>query len=369
VERKGGRVLDLRRLRLLRELKIRGTLAGVAEALTFSPSAVSQQLALLEKEVGVELLQKVGRRVQLTAQAEILVEHTGHVLDRLEAAEAAVTASLTTVSGTVRVAVFQSAAHAVIPQALTILSDEYPELRVEITEREPEEGLFEVAARDFDLVIAEQYPGHTRAHLPGLDRMNLATDALRLAVPPASVSHGVAGPRVAGPGVVGPASDAPASDSPGTDSPGTDSPALPFRARAAGLPAARAEVRSATSLGDSIGSLAGTAGLAWVMEPEGTASRQWATQLCRSAGFEPDVRFETADLIAHIRLIQSGNAVGILPDLVWAGEQPTVRLIDLPDAPHRTIFSAARLSSAGRPGVVAVRDALGRAVLQVTTAD
>jgi DNA-binding transcriptional LysR family regulator len=314
-------MLDLRRLRLLRELKIRGTLAGVAEALAYSPSAVSQQLALLEKEAGVELLQKVGRRVQLTAQAEILVEHTSHLLDRLEVAEAEVAASLTTVSGAVRVAVFQSAAHAVIPQALTILSDEFPDLRVEITEREPEEGLFEVSARDFDLVIAEQYPGHTRAHLPGLDRVNLATDALRLALPAASAG----GP----------------------------------------VPPARPGNLSATGLGGGIRSLADTAGLPWVMEPAGTASRQWATQLCRSAGFEPDVRFETADLVAHIRLIQSGNAVGILPDLVWAGEQPAVRLLDLPDAPHRTVFTAARRSSAERPGVVAVRDALSRAVAQV----
>lgn len=296
-------MLDVRRLRLLRELKIRGTLAGVAEALSYSPSAVSQQLALLEKEAGVELLQKVGRRVQLTPQAEILVEHTTHLLERLEAAEADMTASLTTVSGTVRVAVFQSAAHAVIPQALTLLAEEFPELRVEITEREPEAGLFEVSARDFDLVIAEQYPGHTRAHWPDLDRVNLASDALRLAVP-----RKRAGRRVA----------------------------------------------AAT--------LEGAALLPWVMEPAGTASRQWATQLCRSAGFEPDVRFETADLIAHIRLIETGNAVGILPDLLWAGEKPTVRLLELPGSPRRTVFSAARRSSASRPGVLAVRDALARAV-------
>jgi DNA-binding transcriptional LysR family regulator len=345
-------MLDVRRLRLLRELKIRGTLAGVAEALAYSPSAVSQQLALLEKEVGVELLQKVGRRVQLTAQAEILVEHTSHLLDRLEVAEAEVTASLTTVSGTVRVAVFQSAAHAVIPQALTILGSEFPGLRVEITEREPEAGLFEVAARDFDLVIAEQYPGHTRAHLPGLDRANLATDALRLALPPASAARGALA----------------AADHPGADALATGPLTLRIPARAEGLPSARAGKVSATGRRGGIDTLADTAALPWVMEPTGTASRQWATQLCRSAGFEPDVRFETADLIAHIRLIQSGNAVGILPDLVWSGEPPTVRLLDLPHAPHRTIFSAARLSSAGRPGVVAVRDALKRAVLQVTDA-
>ena len=66
-------MLDVRRLRLLRELSIRGTLAEVAEALQYSPSSVSQQLALLEKEVGVELLRKTGRRVQLTPQAEVLV--------------------------------------------------------------------------------------------------------------------------------------------------------------------------------------------------------------------------------------------------------------------------------------------------------
>ncbi|TFD20077.1 LysR family transcriptional regulator [Cryobacterium sp. TMT4-10] len=298
-------MLDVKRLRLLRELKIRGTLAGVAEALSYSPSAVSQQLALLEKEAGVELLQRVGRRVRLTPQAEILVEHTTHLLERLEVAEADMTASLTTVSGTVRVAVFQSAAHAVIPQALTLLAEEFPDLRVEITEREPEAGLFEVSARDFDLVIAEQYPGHTRAHRPDLDRVNLASDALRLAVP-----H------------------------------------------------ARDGRHAAAALEDA-------ATLPWVMEPEGTASRQWATQLCRSAGFEPDVRFETADLIAHIRLIESGNAVGILPDLVWAGSATTLRLVDLPGLPQRTVFTAARRSRASRPGVLAVREALGRAVALV----
>lgn len=312
-------MLDVRRLRLLRELQIRGTLAGVADALAFSPSAVSQQLSLLEKEVGVPLLLKVGRRVQLTPQAEILVAHTTHVLERLELAEAEMTASVTTVSGSVRVAVFQSAAHAVIPRALTALATDYPELRVEITEREPELGLFEVSARDFDLVIAEQYPGHTRPHRADLDRVPLATDALRLAVPDSRTASIVSSG---------------ASDSPSSN---------PVSA-----------------------TLAGAAGLPWVMEPEHTASRQWATQLCRAAGFEPDVRFETADLVAHIRLIESGNAVGILPDLVWAGAAPSVTLVDLPGHPKRTVFTAARRSSAERPSVRAVRAALASAVALVS---
>jgi DNA-binding transcriptional LysR family regulator len=290
-------MLDMRRLRLLREVQLRGTLADVAEALSYSPSSVSQQLAQLEREAGVKLLQKSGRRVLLTPQGELLATRASELLDGLERAEAELATSLDAVTGTVRLAVFQSAAHAVIPEALSLLRVEHPQLRVEIVEREPEAGLFDLAARDFDLVLAEQYPGHTRPHLVDLDREFLATDVLRLALPPASAATSLA-----------------------------DASTLPF-----------------------------------VMEPEGTVARLWATQLCRAAGFEPDVRFETADLIAHIRLIESGNAVGMLPDLVWSGRKPGLRLVDLPGTPSRTVFTSARRVSAARPAVTAVRGALARA--------
>ena len=303
-------MLDVRRLRLLVELRDRGTLTAVAEALSYSPSSVSQQLSQLEREAGVPLLVQVGRRVQLTPQAELLVEHARAVLDRLEQAESDVARSLTSVGGTVRIAVFQSAAHAVVPQALTLLRAEHPQLRVEVTEREPDEGLFEVSARDFDLVIAEQYPGHTRAHRAELDRVHLAADTIRLALPP----HPARG-----------------------------------RADASGSP------------------LAAASALPWVLEPEGTASRQWAEQLCRDAGFEPDVRFETADLMAHIRLIRSGNAAGLLPDLVWAGEAPSVTLVDLPGHPEREVFTSTRQAAAARPAVMACRDALTRAARATAT--
>lgn len=295
-------MLDLRRLRILRELQVRGTLAEVARALSFSPSAVSQQLSQLEREVGAPLTERSGRRVRLTAQGELLAGRAGDAIAVLESAEAELAASTTIVGGTVRVAVFQSAAHAVLPAALSIVREEHPLLRVEVTERAPEQGLFEVSARDFDLVIAEQYPGHARAALPELDRVPLANDVIRFGVGPATRAR----PRYA----------------------------------------TLAEARDAV----------------WVMEPAGTASRQWATQLCRAAGFEPDVRFETADLTAHIRLIGSGNAVGLLPDLMWAGERPRVRLVDLPRSPHREVFTSTRHSNADRPAVRAVRDALARAV-------
>ncbi|HST72067.1 MAG TPA: LysR substrate-binding domain-containing protein [Kocuria rosea] len=290
-------MLDVRRLRLLRELKLRGTLAEVAAALNFSPSSVSQQLALLEKEAGVELLRKSGRRVQLTPQAEILVEHTAELLRTLERAESDLAASLTAVTGTVRVAVFQSAALALMPEMLTLVSGRHPEVRVEMVQREPETALRETWERDFDLVVAEQYPGHAAPHHPGLDRRTLTTDAIRLAVPPDS------------------------------------------------------EVRPSVTLEM-------TRELPWVMEPRGAASRHWAEQACRRAGFEPDVRYETADLQTQTRLIASGNAVGFMPDLLWAGDRAPCRLLDLPEAPRRTMFTSVREASAHRPAILAVRRVL-----------
>jgi DNA-binding transcriptional LysR family regulator len=281
-------MLDVRRLRLLREVQIRGTLAEVATALNFSPSSVSQQLTLLEQETGVELLRKVGRRVQLTPQAEILVEHTAALLDVLERAEADLTASLATVSGTVRVAVFQSAALALMPAALTSMRREYPDVRIEMVQREPETALRETWARDFDMVVAEQYPAHAAPHHPGLDKVDLTTDAIRLAVPPR------------------------------------------------GMLAGQVDVSSIAEARD----------LPWVMEPHGAASRHFAEQL------------QTADLQAQIRLIASGNAVGLMPDLVWAGGESTCRLVELPDKPRRTIFTSVRRSGTRYPAVSAFRSAL-----------
>lgn len=106
----------------LRELKHRGTLASVARALSYSPSSIPQQLSQLETEVGVELLEPLGRRVRLTPQAEIRIAHTEAVLERLERAEADIAASLTGLTGTLRIASFQTAL-ALVPAALTLLRD------------------------------------------------------------------------------------------------------------------------------------------------------------------------------------------------------------------------------------------------------
>ncbi|UUT34584.1 LysR substrate-binding domain-containing protein [Microbacterium elymi] len=181
-----------------------------------------------------------------------------------------------------RVAVMQTAAQAILAPALSILADTEPSLRVEVAEVPPEEGLFELSARRFDLVIAEQYPGSAREHRADLDRVVIGRDPIRLALPPQ----------------------------------------------------------------DDARALARLADRAWAMEPRGTAARRWAVEQCRAAGFEPDVRFEIADLTAQVRLIAAGHAVGMLPDLVWTAVAPTATLVDLPGAPARELFTAARRSTA-----------------------
>ncbi|MGN7949850.1 LysR substrate-binding domain-containing protein [Microbacterium sp. 22215] len=304
-------MLDVNRLRMLVELSRRGTLSAVADAFSYSKASVSQQLSALEREVGVPLLRRVGRGVQFTPQGNVLVAEAIGILDQLEHAEVAVAESLTEVTGTVHIAVFQSTAHSLLPGALNALREQHPALRVEVTESDPETGLVGVSSRDFDLILAEQYPGRTRPIHADLDRVVLVHDSIALA-------------------------------------------------RRPGTPET-ADATAADADADATAALWSTRDEPWVLEPAGTASRAWAEQLCRTAGFEPDVRFEVADLTAHVRLIRAGLAVGLLPELVWAGEPPTVALTPLPDEPRREIFSSARRVSAAAPSIRAVRRALASA--------
>ncbi|HEX4246753.1 MAG TPA: LysR substrate-binding domain-containing protein [Pseudonocardia sp.] len=297
-------MFDLHRLRLLRELKHRGTLASVARALSYSPSSISQQLSQLETEVGVQLLEPLGRRVRLTPQAEILIAHTEAVLERLEQAEADIAASLTGLTGTLRIASFQTVALALVPTAVTLLREAHPGLRVHLTQAEPERALPALLARDFDLVIAEEYPGHPNARPAELEQERLCEDALRLAVPEEAAPD----------------------------------PADPREA------------------------LRALADHPWVMEPRDTPPGRWAMALCRNAGFEPDIRFESSDLLLHLRLVELGHAAALLPDLVWGGRPPTVTLRPLPAGQGaRTVVTVARRGRGRHPAIRACRQALAAA--------
>ncbi len=174
-------MLDLHRLRLLRELHRRGTITAVAQALSYSPSAVSQQLAPLERETGVRLLEPAGRPVRLTAQADLLVQHADVLLAEMERAESALARSLEETGGTLRVAAFRTAVLTLIPIAITRLQSPHPNLRVEVTELEPDLALPALVSGDFDLVLGEEYPGHPLPQLAGTSRLDLFTDELLLA--------------------------------------------------------------------------------------------------------------------------------------------------------------------------------------------
>lgn len=301
-------MLEMKRLRLLWELHARGTIAAVAEALNYSPSAVSQQLALLEREAGVLLLRKSGRTLELTAAAEGLVRETEELLAGLERAESGLRAADPEITDTLRIGVFQTAVLAIMPQVLRRLRVAHPKLRIEMVQHEPGLALRETWARGFDLVVAEQYPGHAAPHFAGLDREPLTQDPISLALPPAG---------------------------------------------------------SGDAAFDAAESLADTVDLPWVMEPHPAASRHWAEQTCRTAGFEPDVRYETADLQAHLRLVESGNAVALLPGLVHAARTPRVRLAKLRGRPTRTVFTAAREASGGSAALRVLREVLAEEAVRL----
>src|SRR5215210_6322082 len=185
-------MLELRRLRLLSELHARGTIAAVADALQFTPSAVSQQLAMLEREAGVPLIERAGRGVRLTDPGLVLVEHAEALLERTARAEAELAAAAGTVAGRGRIAGFESVALQLALPAIESLAREAPGLRCELSELEPEEALPMLALGDLDLVLADEWE-HQPQKLPdGVERHDLLSDPVRLALPgrhPVARSH------------------------------------------------------------------------------------------------------------------------------------------------------------------------------------
>src|SRR5215208_1971627 len=176
-------MLDLRRLRLLRELNERGTIAAVAEALQFTPSAVSQQLAQLEREAGVPLLERAGRGVRLTDAALVLVDHAEGLLERAALAEADLAAAAGSVSGRGRIAGFQSVSRHLALPAMKALARDAPQLRCEMIEAEPEEALPALALGDIDLVLGDEWQ-HQPVRLPaGVERRELIREQVRVVLP------------------------------------------------------------------------------------------------------------------------------------------------------------------------------------------
>ena len=185
-------MLSPRRLLVLREFVAQGTIAGAAEALAFTPSAISQQLAQLQREAGVELFRRSGRRLELTDAGRMLAERAGGVLGELEALEADLASLAGQVRGLVRLASFQTATRALVMPALPRLAAAHPELRVELIELEAEESLPVLARGGVDIAIAEEYehaPRPRRHPLRRHVRPRVPGGGLRASRPPPCERH------------------------------------------------------------------------------------------------------------------------------------------------------------------------------------
>jgi DNA-binding transcriptional LysR family regulator len=177
-------MLDLRRLRLLSELSRRGTIAEVAAVVGYTPSAVSQSLAQLERETGVALLERDGRRVRLTPAAHGLVAATDRVLAELDAAEAELAAEHETVRGDVVIGAFPSAAAGLVAPAVAELADRHPELSCSVREHEPEDGIPLLRSGALDLLVSETYDEVPGAPAGGLETHRLLAEPLLLVTGP-----------------------------------------------------------------------------------------------------------------------------------------------------------------------------------------
>ena len=300
-----GFMLDVRRLRLLRELHERGTVTAVAEALAYTPSAVSQQLATLEREAGVPLMEREGRRLRLTDAGRGLVEHASAVIARLELAESELAAAAgEEVAGRVRVAAFQTAASNLVLPLLGTVPERHPKLRLELLEMEAEDGLELLRRGQVDLVLAEEYDYAPRPCNPSLVLRALCRDPLVLVLPD---THALAA---------------------------ADPETVP---------------------------LAALAGEAWATPRSGTAFDESIVRACRAlGGFEPDRRHRSNDLAVLEQLVAAGEAVALFPSLGRPGRVPGVAVRHVAEAPlDRSIFLAVRRGSAGRATLAAVADALG----------
>jgi DNA-binding transcriptional LysR family regulator len=294
-------MLDVRRLRVLRELAARGTIAATADALGYTAPAVSQQLAALEREAGVALLERNGRRRRLTPAGAELVARTEGILRELEEAEAALERTVTHVAGVLRCAGFPSAHRALLPPAIAVLAERHPDLRIVTEELEPEDSVPALKLGELDLVLAQEYVFAPTPADPALERTDLVEDRLRLALP---ASH----------------------------------------------PLARA--------GDGPLDVAALESEPWIAGREGTLCHLVVIHAARRAGYEPRLAHITNDFSVAYALVAAGAGVALVPELAGS-PPPGVVLRPIAGASTgRRIYAAVRAGSGDRPAIRAMLDAL-----------
>lgn len=273
-------MLNLHQLRLLRELAHRGTIAAVADALSYSPSAVSQQLSLLEHNAGVPLLERSGRRVALTPAGANLVRHAEVILERLETARTEL-AEGREVAGPLRLGIYPSAARALASGLLVSLRRSYPRLEPWVWEVDPADAPDALRAGQLDLALTHYYDsdsdsgngdGHPPPVEPGIQSRPVFTERMRLATP----------------------ADPDADPAPDAD---------PVR-----------RWRDAP----------------WILPTPGTLCHTSVTRLCEASGFHVDSWHRVDDYDTALGLVAAGAGVAVVPDLSAQNPPPGTVLTPLP---------------------------------------
>lgn len=300
-------MLNVHRMRILREVASRGSIAAAAEALFMSPSAVSQQMATLEREAGVELLERVGRGVQLTDAGRRLVEHTERVLEVLEEAQADMDAVSEGVVGRLNTSAFPTAARALLVPALAKLRGQHPRVVLTMTDLEPEDSIPALKVGDLDLVVTYEFDHLPEPRDPGVERHILLTEQMYIALP---VGH----PHADGP------------------------------VRVADL--AREQ---------------------WVVGRDGSPFLDIQMRVANEAGFEPMVDLQSNDYQVILAAVSEGLGVALVPPIALFASYPGVRFHEPEDIHvHRRIVAMVRRGSGSSPIIAAAVEALLEAA-QVAT--
>jgi DNA-binding transcriptional LysR family regulator len=253
------------RLRALVAVARTGSIAAAAQELSFTPSAVSQQLSRLEAELGARLFERLSRALVPTSVGAVLLEHAERILGELRDAETAVQTALGDTRQRLALASFSTAAHLVVPSALAALKAEYPKAALSLNDLEPPRGYDLVASADVDLLITHRYPGVEPIRHPTLVQRQLGVDALTVALP--------------------------------------NTHRLDHRSPTYGV--ALAELVDET----------------WISGAVGVPNRTALTVLASEDGFVPRVAYETADYQVTLGLVAAGLGVAVIPESLRADAQ------------------------------------------------
>src|SRR5438067_194239 len=295
-------MLSVGRLRILKEVAYRGSFSAAADALSYTQSAVSQQIAALEAETGLPLLERHPRGVSLTAAGQTLVAHAEGILARLEAAEAALSAIAGLRGGRLRMASFPTSGATLMPLAIATFRAAHPDVELTLSEGEPEEIVPRLRAGELDLALLFEFTGPSL--LPrSMPRVELLSDPMHLALPR---EHPLA---------------------------------------------ARGRIRL-QDLRDE----------AWVQTSHSSPCARHVVRSCHAAGFEPNVSFESDDYQTVQGLVAAGVGVALIPELALSVVREDIVIRTLaPRPPARRVFAAAPAGARLLPAAVAVLGVLEQA--------